>query len=695
MATTLKTSDFSSNRLNLVLAIVFLLVLSLVYRLYVLQIKEGQAYSAKAAKQQSAYSDLPASRGQIFINNYSPSLGTSELSAVAVSKSFATIFAIPKDLPAELREAVAQKFYEVFDQAGVEKEVDNFLANEDQKGLDEELKYIESLPLAAAEREQKKNEVLARRSALPNDAEWSEFRKMKRDLEINERRAVILNAYLEKLNKADDPYEMMQKKVSSEDLLRLYAALLSTELSPVAGADLEIKNNLIYKKSEIDSGNPITFKGLAYDMEPYRYYPENNLGSHLWGFVNLENKGNYGLEEFFNEELSGSDGYVKSEKSGGLSRKTIIVNDREYIKPEAGQDLVLTIDRTVEFYVCQKLQEAEARYKYDSATVIVVNPATGAIIAMCSWPDFDPNNYSEVKSVSTFLNPAVSRQYEPGSVFKTLTMAAALDQQKVTPATTYNDTGKRMIEGWNKPIANSDYETQGAHGKSDMKTVLEKSLNLGAIFAMEQIGSKTFADYVKKFGFGEKTGIELSAESAGNIKSLLREKIRPIDAATASFGQGLAVTPLQMVMSYAALANGGVAMKPYIVQEIISEDGSKAVTQPQELRRVVSPEAARTVSAMLAEVVEKGHSKLAAVPGYYVGGKTGTAQIPSSSGGYLEGQYIHTFVGLAPVDKPRFVMLVKLDKPKGFKFAESSAAPIFGDIADFLLKYYQVPKERE
>jgi len=215
-----------------------------------------------------------------------------------------------------------------------------------------------------------------------------------------------------------------------------------------------------------------------------------------------------------------------------------------------------------------------------------------------------------------------------------------------------------------------------------MKTVLEKSLNLGAIFTMEQIGAKVFADYVKKFGFGEATGIELSAESTGSINPLLKNKILPIDAATASFGQGVAVTPLQMVMSYAALANGGVLMKPYLVKEIIKSDGSKIVTAPQELRRVVSDEAARTVSAMLAEVVENGHSKLAGVPGYYVAGKTGTAQIPSPQGGYLESQYIHTFIGFAPVDKPRFVMLVKLDKPKGFQFAESSATPIFGDIAD-------------
>ncbi|OIO08527.1 hypothetical protein COX68_01575 [Candidatus Falkowbacteria bacterium CG_4_10_14_0_2_um_filter_41_15] len=693
MASPSKKTDFSSNRLNLVLTIVFLLGLSLIFRLYGLQIREGSAYTAKANKQQQIYNELKASRGQIFVNNYSESLQTNELSLLATNKNFATLYVVPLDVPADRQEVIAQKLYEVFDLAAVTKQVDDFLAQEDQKALNDELNYIDSLFLSAEEKKIKKDEIKQRRLTLPNEAQWSEFRKIKRDLEINERKAVIVNAYLDKIEKPGDPYEVLQKKISEENLLKIYASVLTLDGINISGDNLEIKNSIIFKKGESATGDPINFKGLGYDMESYRFYPENNLASQVLGFVNYENVGNYGLEGYYNKELSGQSGSLKSERGSGSD--VIIVNDREYIKPEAGQDLVLTIDRAVEFYICKKLEESEARYKYNSATIIIVKPDTGEIIAMCSWPSFDPNNYAGVKEAETFSNPAVSRQYEPGSVFKPITMAAALDQKKVTPDTTYNDTGQRMIEGWKKPIANSDFATAGAHGKVDMKTVLEKSLNLGAIFTMEQIGAKVFADYVKKFSFGEATGIELSAESTGSINPLLKNKILPIDAATASFGQGVAVTPLQMVMSYAALANGGVLMKPYLVKEIIKSDGSKIVTAPQELRRVVSDEAARTVSAMLAEVVENGHSKLAGVPGYYVAGKTGTAQIPSPQGGYLESQYIHTFIGFAPVDKPRFVMLVKLDKPKGFQFAESSATPIFGDIADFLLNYYQVPKERD
>ena len=454
MALVTKKTDFSSNRLNLVLTVVFLLGLSLVFRLYILQIKDGGSYSDRASKQQQTYNELKPSRGQIFINNYSKSLGTNELSLLATNKNFATLYVVPKDVPVEKQEPLAQKLYEIFDAATVEKEVDTFLAQEDKKGLSEELNYIDSLSLSAEEKKIKKDEVNNKFSGLSNEQEWGEFRKMKRDLEINERKAVIVNTYLEKIKKPGDPYEVLKKKVSEEDLLKAYAMILTLDGINLSGSDLEIKNSVIFKKGESVNGDPINFKGLGYDMESYRFYPENNLASHILGFVNYQNVGNYGLEGYYNTELSGKSGSLKSERGSGGS--SIIVNDREYVKPEAGQDLVLTIDRAVEFYICKKLEESEARYKYESASIVIVKPETGEIIAMCSWPSFDPNNYADVKEAETFSNPVISRQYEPGSVFKTITTAIALDQKKISPSTTYTDTGQRIIEGWKKPIANSD-----------------------------------------------------------------------------------------------------------------------------------------------------------------------------------------------------------------------------------------------
>jgi cell division protein FtsI/penicillin-binding protein 2 len=251
-----------------------------------------------------------------------------------------------------------------------------------------------------------------------------------------------------------------------------------------------------------------------------------------------------------------------------------------------------------------------------------------------------------------------------------------------------------MINGWNKPIRNSDFSTKGGHGVVDMNVVLENSLNTGAIFAMRQVGPTVFANYVKNYGFGERTGIELGSESPGNIGNLLKTKVREIDAATASFGQGLAVTSLQMIMPYQAIANKGVLMKPYIVQSIIHNDGQREIVQPKQIRRVISEKTADTMSGMLVNVVEKGHSNKAYIKGYYIGGKTGTAQIPDH-GVYLKNQYIHTFVGIAPIENPSFVMLTKMDSPKDVTYAEGSVVPLWKDIADFILKYYQIPQTRK
>ena len=690
-----KTIALSPNRLNLVLTIIFLLALAVAVKLFDLQIKQHELYKDKADGQQQLESVLEPTRGHIYINNYSPGLGTSTLSALATNKNFAILYAVPKDFNNQLASSTANKIYDLFDRAELEKKIDAQLAKEQREELNQEIAYIDSLSLDAAEKDRQKNNVLAKRDSQASDSTWQEFQKTKRELEINDQRQILLNGYIDKLTKPNDPYEVLEKKVPDDKLLEFYASLLSSDTDKIAAADLEIRNNKIFKKTDaVNSQAPgLVFKGLGYEMTAYRYYPEGDLASHLLGFVNYENKGNYGLEEYFNKELSGTAGYIKAEKGGG-NQNIVIFNDREYVEPTPGSDVILTIDRAVEFQICKKLEDSWARYKYDSATIIIAKPATGEIVAMCSWPQFDPNNYQDVKDIKVFTNQAVSYQYEPGSVFKTVTMAAALDQNKVTPDTTYNDQGKIIISGWSKPITNSDYEVFGGHGVTSMKVVLEKSLNTGAIFAMQQIGAQTFSKYIRSFSFGEKMGIELPSEAAGNIKGLVKDKIRPIDAATASFGQGLTVTPLQMLMSYAAVANNGILMKPYIVKKIIKPDGSAIATQPQIVREVVSERAATTLKGMLTEVVENGHSKKASVAGYYVAGKTGTAQVASKNGGYQQGNYIHTFIGFAPVDKPQFVMLVKLDNPKGFQFAESTATPIFGEIADFLFKYYQIPKQR-
>lgn len=631
--------QLNKNRFRLVAAVIFLLSGALLAKLFSIQIKQFDLYTAMAASQHQTYSQLKAERGRIFLSENIN--GQEKLYPLATNKDFANLYVVPKDI-ANPREA-AEKLYKYFDEPLLLKEIASASG---------------SLEIATTTREEK------------------------------------TSVYLKRLDKPGDPYESLNKKLSIEDLLKLFAHLSSTSTAVVSPDDLEMKNGQVVYKGKTGQEARLDLPGFGFDLQQSRYYPEKEIGAHVLGFVSYvdnEEKGRYGLEEFFNTDLFGRYGHLKSEKAAHGS--TIIVNDREYVKPENGVDLILTIDRNIEFVACEKLKAAVKKHEADGGSVVIIEPKSGAIIAMCSVPDFDPNEYRNVKDIAFYNNPAIFNQYEPGSVFKVITMAIAIDQGKVSPSTTYKDEGQMMINGWPKPIRNSDFATKGPHGVVDMNAVLENSLNTGAIFAMRQAGVKVFADYVKNFGFGERTGIELGAESAGNISNLLRSKVKEIDAATASFGQGIAVTPLQMVMAYQAIANKGALMQPHIVKTIVHSDGRREEVFPKQVRQVISSKTADTILAMLVNIVENGHSSKAYIPGYYIGGKTGTAQI-AGVGGYLSGQYIHTFIGVAPIEKPDFVMLTKIDNPKDVIYAEGSVVPLWKDIADFILKYREIPKTR-
>lgn len=647
----------SAHRWRVVVALVFLFSGSILFKLFSLQVREFDMYAAMAAGQQQVANILRPERGLIYFTETVN--GGERLFPVATNKSFASMYVVPKDIKDP--RFLAEQLYEFFDKSVLEKELTETLKNS---------------PTSSEERADSSGPVSVATST---------------------KEGVIQN-YLKRLDKPGDPYEPLENKLlDTESLLKLYAYLHSASSTPIEAIDLEIKNSQVYfKKNYGDSGlagKILKIPGLGFDLDNRRFYPENEIGSHLLGFVSYvegEGQGRYGLEEFFNDELFGQYGSLKSEKGGKGS--VIIVNDREYVKPVDGADIILTIDRNVQFFACQKLEESVKKHGASGGTVIAIEPASGAIIAMCSIPAFNPNEYKQVKDISVYNNPALLYMYEPGSVFKTVTMAIAIDQGKVSPSTTFKDEGQIMIKGWHKPIRNSDFSTHGPHGVVDMSAVLDNSLNTGAIFVMNQVGPKVFSDYVKDFGFGEKTGLELGGESSGNIANLLVKKVKDIDAATASFGQGIAVTPIQMIMPYQAIANEGVLMKPHVVKAII-KDGQREDIMPKSVRQVISPRTAATVSAMLVNVVEKGHSQKAAIPGYYLGGKTGTAQV-AEQGAYSSDKYIHSFIGIAPIDEPAFVMLTKIDGPQDVQYAEGSAVPLWREIADYMLKYYQVPKTR-
>ncbi len=675
----------SNNRLRVAGTVIFLLFALLIIRLFSLQVINHDLYAGLANSQHQVYNQLQADRGKIYLRESFG--GQQNLFLAATNKDFAFIYLVPKNISDP--EALAKKFYEFFDEEELVEEVKKEASLPFKQRLNNRLALIEDNDdLSDEEKQEKKAEARRQMEAQYNSPEAYELRELQIENEVLERKQEIIDDYLLILDKPGDPYEPFMRKVDDDTLLSLYAFLLSDEEKTYEAKDLERRLERVYDK---ETGAVMSIEGVAFHMTSHRFYPEPSLASHLLGFVGMDGHdyvGRYGLEEFFETELSGSSGYLQTERGSG---RTIIVNDREYVAPESGSDLVLTVNRSIQHYVCQKLKESVKHHQAEGGSVIIVEPDTGKIISMCSEPSFDPNNFRQVEDISVFNNPATSYQFEPGSTFKTITMAIALDQEKITPDTSYNDKGKISISGWPRPIRNSDYSTHGPYGIVDMKTVLNKSLNTGAIFAMRQTGAEVFALYLQDFGFGERTGIELGTESAGNIDNLVGRRIREIDAATASYGQGIALTPLQMLMSYQVLANNGVLMKPYIVSEIVKPDGFSHKTSPQTVRQVISQRAANTSLAMLANVVSKGHASEAQIPGYYIGGKTGTAQIPGP-GGYLEDQHIHVFTGVAPIDDPAFVMLVKIDKPKGVRFAAASAAPLWRDIAEFLLNYYQIPK---
>ncbi len=457
----------------------------------------------------------------------------------------------------------------------------------------------------------------------------------------------------DKLDRPDDPFEIVKKRLNEEEVARV-------------------------KELDLD--------GVGLLPEKYRYYPAGELAAQVIGFASLGERGGaggYGVEASLDGNLRGTTGSVAQEKDAG--GRWIPLSDRTVVSAKNGDSILLTLDRVIQYETEKILREATEQYGADRATAIVMDPKNGDILAMASFPQFDPNNYSQVEDYSVFLNPAVSAAYEPGSVMKPITMAIGIETEKISPNTEYVDTGVVTIGGY--AIRNSEDKV---YGRSTMTKVLEESINTGVIFVEKLVGNKAFGEYMRRFGFGERTGVTLPAELPGNTKNLdnLRSDIQFF---TASFGQGITVTPLQLVNAYATLANGGRLLRPHIVDRIIRPDGTEEDVLPEEIRRVVSEETARTAGRMLRSVVTNGHGKRADVPGYLVGGKTGTAQVAKSDAkGYEEGMTIGTFAGYAPLDDPRFAVVVKIDNPKSVQWAESSAAPTFGRIMRFLLEYARV-----
>lgn len=450
----------------------------------------------------------------------------------------------------------------------------------------------------------------------------------------------------------------------------------------------KINNNKIYipplqkkvSKKIAKKIEDLDIEGVLLIPTLHRYYPEEDLASHVLGYVDMDGNGLYGLEGYYDNELRGeSEKYYT--KKYGFEKYVDILNKDDI---STGDDLYLTIDRNIQFIVEEKLEEAVEELGAKSGSVIVMDPNSGAIMAMANYPDFNPNEYSKVDSVNIFNNSAISSIYEPGSVFKPFVVAGALEEDKIEPETS-GVFGSCIKIGGNTVCTS----TGKAYGRETIGQILENSDNVGMVFVGREMGRENLNKYINRFGFRDRTGIDLMAETSGDVLSF--EQWREINFATMTFGQGIAVSPLQIISAMSSIANEGKLYQPYIVDHIKSSDGSNNQIEPKLIREVVSQETIDQVKQMLVGVVENGHGRAARISGFEIAGKTGTAQIPKPQDrGYIEGQNIVSFVGFAPVDNPQFTILVKLDSPRGSPWAESTAVPLFRKIAKWLFSYLQI-----
>ncbi len=440
--------------------------------------------------------------------------------------------------------------------------------------------------------------------------------------------------------------------------------------------DGEIKRNI----------EALKMPGIGFEKEEVRVYPEASAAAHLLGFVGKsqdgEDIGYFGLEGYYNLALSGKPGFSSREKDArGIP---ILLGNSSEISAIKGVDLITYIDKTVQLVLEKKLKEGIEKYGARGGTVIVANPYTGAIIGISSYPSYEPAKYWNYGD-EYFKNPAISETFEPGSVFKILVMAAALDAGAVQPETICDicdgplKVDKYFIETWN----------QKYRPNSNMVDVIVNSDNVGMAFVAQKLGADKLFTYLDNFGIGKKTDIDLQGEDTVPLREKGTWNI--VDLSTAGFGQGVAITPIQLIKAASAVANGGISVTPQIVAKLQGE-GWEETIKPQIGKRVLSEKVVDEIKAMMVEAAKSGESKWTSIAGFKVAGKTGTAQIPIA-GHYDAEKTIASFIGFAPADKPKFIMLVTLKEPSSSPWASETAAPLWYSIAKDLFPYLGVQPE--
>jgi len=482
-----------------------------------------------------------------------------------------------------------------------------------------------------------------------------------------------------------NPKEITNKDSVSTILastLQLDIASVSASLSldrfwvPIkSGVDLKTKQQL----------EQMNLPGIGFDNQYQRFYPEASMAAQLLGFVGKDSSGNdkgyFGLEGYYDRLLAGKEGQA-IEVHDAFGRP-ILAEMNDSSGETDGANLILSIDRSIQFLVEQKLKDGVELYGATSGMVGIMDPKTGAILAMAVYPNFDPRNYQDY-SDDLYKNPFISDLYEPGSTFKPLVMSGAMDAKLVKP-----DTKCNICAG---PVSVGGYQLETWDNKyfkdTTMVDVIQHSDNTGMIFVAEKLGLDGMINYLGKFGIGDTTGIDLQ----GEVSAVLKPKAEwyAVDLATTGFGQGISVTPIELLDATAAIANDGVRMEPQVVAAVEDADGNMTKIQPKVLDTPINAETAKVMTEIMVNAVDKGEASWARLKGYRIAGKTGTASIPVS-GHYDPNQTIASFVGFAPSDNPKFVMLVILNRPTVSIYGSETAAPIFFDIAQSLLRYYGIP----
>lgn len=416
--------------------------------------------------------------------------------------------------------------------------------------------------------------------------------------------------------------------------------------------------------------------GLQQDPRPGRRYPHGRLAAAVLGIVTADGESLYGLEKYYDELLRGEDGFRRG------SRDPLGSMSYQFHPAVDGATLILTLDRNVQYLVEDVLERTVVGYQAEKGCIIVMEPSTASILAMAGYPGYDPNRFAEAP-VEVLGNQCISDHYEPGSVFKVLTVAAALDAGVVSPTSTYQDTGQIVVGG--EVIKNS---SKAAYGETSMGDLLAQSLNVGAAHVALKLGAFQFYDYAARFGIGRLTGVDLAYEVAGSMRLPGDSQWHESDLGTNSFGQGLAVTPLQMLTAIAAVANGGEVMRPHVVDRIVQGDKVTKV-EPVVVGRAISREAAKQTTDLLVRAVDTLLTP-AGVPGYRVAGKSGTSQI-AVMGTYDEEDTVASFAGYLPAEDPRFAIIVVIHRPQKDRWGLNVAAPAFREIAQYLVDLYAVP----